>query len=69
MTVFMNRVLRKMCDFTREWRKFHEEELHDVYSSPHKMGVIKWLVWERGGAYRVFVRTLEGKRPLGVQRE
>jgi hypothetical protein len=37
--VFENRVLRKICGPTRdevrgEWRKFHNEELHDLYFSP-----------------------------------
>ena len=40
-----NRVLRifgsKRDEITREWRKLHEE-LHDLFSSPSIVGVIKW---------------------------
>jgi hypothetical protein len=37
--VFENRVLRRIFgpkrdEVTREWRKLHNEELHDLYSSP-----------------------------------
>jgi len=31
----------KKDEITGEWRKLHTEELHDLYSSPHNMGVIK----------------------------
>jgi hypothetical protein len=38
--VFGNRVLRRIFgpkrdEITRGWRKFHNEELHNLYSSPH----------------------------------
>jgi hypothetical protein len=44
--VFENRVLRrifgpKMDEVTREWRKLHNEELNDLYSSPNVVQVIK----------------------------
>jgi hypothetical protein len=37
--VFENRVLRRIFgpkrdEVTREWRKLHNKELHDLYSSP-----------------------------------
>jgi hypothetical protein len=43
---FENRVLRgifgtKRDGVTREWRKLHNEELNDLYSSPTIMRVIK----------------------------
>jgi hypothetical protein len=44
--VFENRVLRRIFgpkgdEVTGEWRKPHNEELHDLYSSPNIVRVIK----------------------------
>jgi hypothetical protein len=44
--VFENRVLkiifgRKRDGVTREWRKLHNEELHNLYSSPSIIRIIK----------------------------
>jgi hypothetical protein len=33
--------LPKRGEVTGEWRKFHNEELHDLYSSPNIVRVIK----------------------------
>jgi hypothetical protein len=46
LRVFENRVLRrtfgpKRDEATEEWRKLHNEELHDLYSSPTIVRVIK----------------------------
>jgi hypothetical protein len=46
LRVFENRVLRrifgpKRYEVTREWRKLHNEELNDLYSSPNILRVIK----------------------------
>ena len=46
MRVFENRVLRrkfgsKRDEVTGEWRKLHNEELNDLYSSPYIFRVIK----------------------------
>jgi hypothetical protein len=60
------------------WRKLHNDELHDLYSSPDIVRVIKsrrmrWAghvarVEEGRGVYRVLVGRTEGKRPLGRPR-
>jgi hypothetical protein len=44
--VFENRVLRKIFGLKRddvmgEWRKLHNKELHDLYSSPSIIRIIK----------------------------
>jgi len=71
--VFENRALRRIFGperdkITGEWRKLHNEELSDLYSSPSIVWEIKsrrmrWAVYvallgERRGVYRV----LAGKR-------
>jgi hypothetical protein len=60
------------------WRKLHNDELQDLYSSPNIVSVIKsrrmrWgghvaRMGEGRGAYRVLVGRPEGKRPLGRPR-
>jgi len=81
--VFENRVLRKIFGpkrdkVTGEWRKLHNEQLNDLYSSPNIFQLIKprrmrWAghvarMGERRGVYRVLVGKHEGKRPLGRPR-
>jgi hypothetical protein len=46
LRVFENRVLRgifgpKRDDVTGDWRKLHNEELHNLYSSPNIIRIIK----------------------------
>src|SRR5215470_10217895 len=83
LRVFENRVLRRIFGHTRDeatgdWRRLHNEELNDLYSSPNIIRVIKsrrmrWAehVARRGegrGAYRILVGRPEGRRPLGRPR-
>jgi len=68
----------KRDEVKREWRKLHNEEPNDLYSSPNIVWVIKsrrmrWAghvahMGEKRGVYRVSVRKPEGKRPLGRPR-
>ena len=55
LRVFENRVLRRIFgskrdEVTWEWRKLHNEELNDLYSSPNIVRVIKIEKNEMGGA-------------------
>jgi len=83
LKVFENRVLRRVFgprrdEVTREWRKLHNEELNDLYSSPNIFRVMKsrrirWAgqvarMGERRGVYRILVGKPEVKRPLGRPR-
>jgi hypothetical protein len=82
LRVFENRGLREIFGPKREedgsWRKLHNDELHDLYSSPNIVRVIKsrrmrWAghvacMGEGRGAYRVLVGRPKGKRPLGRPR-
>jgi hypothetical protein len=81
--VFENRVLRRIFgpkrdEVTGGWRKLHNEELRDLYSSPSIIRMIKLrrMRWaghvarmeERKNGYRLMVGKPEGKRPLGRPR-
>jgi hypothetical protein len=79
--VFENRVLKRMFgpkrdEGTGEWRKLHNEELHDLYSSPSIIRIIKTMRWaghvarmgEQRNAYRLLVGKPEARRPLGRPR-
>jgi hypothetical protein len=53
LRVFENRVLRRIFgpkrdEVTGEWRKLHDEELKDLYSSPNIVRVIKSRLDGRG---------------------
>jgi hypothetical protein len=60
------------------WRKLHNEELHNLYSSPNIIRMIKsmrmrWAghvsrMGEKKNAYRILMGNPEGKRPLGKPR-
>jgi hypothetical protein len=79
--VFENRVLRRIFGPKRdelrgEWRKLHNEELHNLYFSPNIIRMIKSRRMRWAGhvarmgrtAYRILVGKSEGKRPLGRPR-
>jgi hypothetical protein len=74
MRVFENRVLRRIFEPKREWRKVHNEEFNNLYCSHNTVRVIKsrrmrWTrhvasMGERRDPYRIFFGKPEGKRPL-----
>jgi len=75
----MRRIFGRERDkVTGEWRKLHNVELNDLYSSSSIFRVIKsrrmrWSgnvahMGERRGAYRILVRKNEGNRPHGKPR-
>jgi hypothetical protein len=83
LRVFENRVLRRISgpkrdEVTGEWRKLHNEELHNLYSSPDIIRQIKsrrmrWAghvarMGEERKLYKVLVGKPEGKRSLGTPR-
>jgi hypothetical protein len=78
LRVFENRALRRIFgpkrdEVTGGWGKLHNEELHNLYSSPSALRIIKprrmrWTghVARMGekNVYRLLVGKPEGKRPL-----
>jgi hypothetical protein len=68
----------KRDEVTGEWRKLHDKELLDLYSSPSIIRIIKsrrmrWSghvarMGEKKNAYRLLVGKPEGKRTLGRPR-
>jgi hypothetical protein len=83
LRVFENRVLRRIFgpkrdEVTGEWRKLHNEELHNLYSSSDIIRQIKsrrmrWAghvacMGEERKVYKVLVGMPERKRPLGRPR-
>jgi hypothetical protein len=83
LRVFENMVLRRIFgpkrdEVTGEWRRLHNEELNDLYSSPNIIRVIKSrrMMWaghvarmgDRRGAYRILAGRPEVRRPLGRRR-
>jgi hypothetical protein len=81
--VFENHVQRiifgpKRDEVTEDWRKLHNVELHNLYSSPSIIRMIKsrsmrWAghvvcMGAKRNTYRIVVRKPEGKKPLGRPR-
>jgi hypothetical protein len=80
LRMFENRVLRRIFGPKRDeviggWRKLHNGELHNLYSSPSIIRMIKskrmtlaghvGCTREKLSIYRVLVGKPEGKRPPG----
>ena len=78
LRVTENRMLRRIFEITKEWKKLHSEELNGLYSSQNVIRIIKsrrmrWVghvarMGESIGVYRVLVGKPEGKRPQGKPR-
>jgi hypothetical protein len=81
--VFDNRVLRRIFEpkrdeATGEWRRLHNEELNDLYSSPNIIRAIKsrrmrWAghlarMGEKRDSSRILVGIPKGRRPFGRPR-
>jgi hypothetical protein len=81
--VYENRVLRRifgpnMKEVAGGCRKLHNDELNDLYASPHIIRMIKSrrIIWaghvvrigEVRNAYKILVGKSEGKRPFGTPR-
>jgi hypothetical protein len=83
LRVFENRVLRRIFgpkrdEVTGGWRKLHNEDLHNLYTSPSIIRMIKSrrMIWaehvtrmeEKRNECRILVGMPEEKRPLGRPR-
>ena len=83
LRMFANMVFRRIFgprrdEVMEEWKRLHNEELNDLYSSPNIVQVIKsrrmrWAghvarMGEERGVYRVLVGKPGGRRPLGRPR-
>jgi hypothetical protein len=83
LRMFENRIVRRIFgpkrdEVTGKWSKLHNEELHNLYSSPDIISQVKSMRmrWEGHVArmgeeiklYKFFVAKSEGNRPLGRPR-
>jgi hypothetical protein len=68
----------KREEVTEGWRKLHNKELCNLYSSPiiirmTKSRMMRWAghvahMWEMRNAYTILFEKPEGKKPLGTPR-
>jgi len=72
-----NMMLRRIIgprrdEVTEDWRRLHNEELNDLYSSPNVVRIIKWKIMRWAGHVARMVGSWwgkpEGRRPLGRPR-
>jgi hypothetical protein len=77
LRVFENRALTsvfgpKRDEVTEDWRKLHNEELHNVYSSLNIIRIIKSRltarIEEMRNAYKILIGNYEGKGQFGRPR-
>jgi hypothetical protein len=75
----LKRIFRRRRDeVTGDWRKPHNEEVHNLYFSPKIIRMMKSRsmrlaghrarMGEKGNAHRILLGKSEGKRPLGRPR-
>jgi hypothetical protein len=79
LSVFENRVLRiftlKRNEMVAGWKKLYNEDLHNWYSSPNTIRMVKLTRMRLAGhigcmwnAYRILTVKPKGKRPLAGPR-
>jgi hypothetical protein len=67
-----------MDEVTGDWKKLHNAKLHNLYSSPNTIRIIKsrrmrWAghvarMGNMRNEYRILMGKPEGRRPLGIRR-
>jgi hypothetical protein len=71
LRIFENRVLTrifqpKRVDVTGGWRKLHNEELHNLFTSPYIIKEEEHVAcMGKMNTYKILVGKPKGKRPLG----
>jgi hypothetical protein len=80
LMMFENRVLRRIFGPMKErvgggWRRLHNEELNNLYTSPYIIRVMKSRMrcaahmGEMRNKYNILVRRLGGKKPCRTPRQ